>query len=323
MHLTFTKRFRSVGLFFALCAIVGLSSGKVFAQDAKVYAMSPDGRTSYEACADEILVQFEPSLSADRILNILSKDSRIERMKADEILPSPKNLVRVRLKKALPNNDWEALRKNLQELPEVRYAQQVLQHSDGTRQGVSNKIAVKLKQDSDFQMLQNLTRKEGILLQDKYPYDNLVYFLEVPKTAGNPLNLANRLAESGQFAWAEVDFFRFMKHFSTNDQFLANQWSLNNTGSSIQFNGTPGADMKVFNAWNITTGSSSIKIAILDEGVDLVHPDLVGNLLPGFDGTGLNSGGTKRKRCTRYSLRWNCCRNWKQQHRNYRSGLSI
>jgi hypothetical protein len=291
MHLTFTKRILSVGLLLALFAIVGLSGGKVFAQEAKVYAMSPDGRTNYDVCSDEILVQFEPSVPAGKILSILSKDDRIVRLKADEILPSPKNLVRVRLKKALTNSEWETMRKTIEQMPEVRYAQQVLQHCDGTRQGVSNKIAVKLKQDSDFQMLQNLTRKEGILLQDKYAYDNLVYFLEVPKAAGNPLTLANRLAESGLFAWAEVDFFRFMKHFSTNDQFLANQWSLNNTGSAVQFNGTPGADMKVFNAWNITTGSSSIKIAILDEGVDLVHPDLVGNMLPGFDGTGLNSAG--------------------------------
>jgi pyruvate,water dikinase len=36
----------------------------------------------------------------------------------------------------------------------------------------------------------------------------------------------------------------------------------------------------VFNAWLTTTGSSSVKVAILDEGVDLLHPDLLANLNP-------------------------------------------
>ena len=35
---------------------------------------------------------------------------------------------------------------------------------------------------------------------------------------------------------------------------------------------TPGADMNVFNAWNLVTGSSTIKVAVIDEGVDLNHP---------------------------------------------------
>jgi len=36
-------------------------------------------------------------------------------------------------------------------------------------------------------------------------------------------------------------------------------------------------------AWNITTGSTSRTIAIVDTGVDLTHPDLKAKILPGYD----------------------------------------
>ncbi|HEX7077085.1 MAG TPA: S8 family serine peptidase [Candidatus Eisenbacteria bacterium] len=60
-----------------------------------------------------------------------------------------------------------------------------------------------------------------------------------------------------------------------NDPSFAIQWALRNTGQS---NGLPGADIHVVPAWDQVTGSSQVIVAIVDTGVDLTHPDLVGNL---------------------------------------------
>jgi len=60
-----------------------------------------------------------------------------------------------------------------------------------------------------------------------------------------------------------------------NDPMYPRLWGLNNTGQS---HGTPDADIDAPEAWNLTSGSSSIVVAVLDTGVDYLHPELQGNM---------------------------------------------
>ncbi len=73
----------------------------------------------------------------------------------------------------------------------------------------------------------------------------------------------------------------------TNDPLYSSQWSVNNQG---YYGGVIDADLDVEEAWSYTTGND-IKVAIIDEGVDLNHPDLMANLLLGYDAIGGNSNG--------------------------------
>ena len=75
----------------------------------------------------------------------------------------------------------------------------------------------------------------------------------------------------------------FTLQASTNDTYYNRQWSIENTGSAVQGNGTPNADMNVDSAWQYNWGTYIPKVAILDSGVDTLHEDLVDNILPGFD----------------------------------------
>jgi len=74
----------------------------------------------------------------------------------------------------------------------------------------------------------------------------------------------------------------------TSDDHDHLQWSLNNNG---QLWGIDGADIQAIDAWGISHGSDSITIAIIDEGVDLTHPDLAGKMVSGYDATGGGSNG--------------------------------
>ena len=65
-----------------------------------------------------------------------------------------------------------------------------------------------------------------------------------------------------------------------NDQYFPHQWHLHNTGQS---GGTPDADINAPEAWEITTGDPNIIVTVIDDGVDSNHPDLIPNLVPGYD----------------------------------------
>jgi thermitase len=60
-----------------------------------------------------------------------------------------------------------------------------------------------------------------------------------------------------------------------NDTRFGEMWGLHNIGQS---GGTPDADIDAPEAWNQTTGSSDVIVAVIDSGVDYNHPDLSANM---------------------------------------------
>jgi subtilisin family serine protease len=121
---------------------------------------------------------------------------------------------------------------------------------------------------------------------EQYEFDAKVYILE-PLNSRFPeaLNLANNIFESGLVEFAEPDMYLFVEPL-TNDPYHNNQWALNNTGFQ-----TVDADIDAPEAWQISGGCSSVRIAVIDEGVQLNHPDLSANMLAGYDATGQGSAG--------------------------------
>jgi hypothetical protein len=67
-----------------------------------------------------------------------------------------------------------------------------------------------------------------------------------------------------------------------NDPLFGQQWGLNNTGQTVPapgaVPGTPDADIDAPEAWDITTGSDSIVVGVIDSGLNTRHPDLAPNV---------------------------------------------
>jgi subtilisin family serine protease len=78
----------------------------------------------------------------------------------------------------------------------------------------------------------------------------------------------NRLRNSGVVEFVEPNYTTEASMIP-NDQYYSQQWAL--------------AKINAPSAWNITQGSSSITVAVLDSGVDSYHPDLAANILPGYN----------------------------------------
>ncbi|MGD8539667.1 MAG: S8 family peptidase [Candidatus Aminicenantes bacterium] len=70
-----------------------------------------------------------------------------------------------------------------------------------------------------------------------------------------------------------------------NDTLFQEQYALHNTGQPIRVpgspSGTPSADIKAPQGWEETKGSQATVIAILDTGIDLLHPDLQSKIVSG------------------------------------------
>ena len=100
---------------------------------------------------------------------------------------------------------------------------------------------------------------------------------------GQPVAVARQELEANpDVLYAEPNAIRHAS-LVPNDPYFPDLWAMRNTGQSIRgVAGVPDADSDVAEAWNAGITGATI-VAVLDTGVDMTHPDLTANLLPGHD----------------------------------------
>jgi subtilisin family serine protease len=99
------------------------------------------------------------------------------------------------------------------------------------------------------------------------------------------------LQASGRFEFVEPDYVLKASATPTDTAFTdGTLWGLKNTG---QNGGTAGADIGAVGAWELTTGSAEVIVAVVDSGIRTTHQDLAANLWrnPGETGAGKETNG--------------------------------
>lgn len=98
-----------------------------------------------------------------------------------------------------------------------------------------------------------------------------IFQLDAARSVTELQQLAAQLATDAEIESVEIDY-RMYQMRTPNDPSYNQQWHL--------FEAAGGINMPA--AWDITTGSSSVVVAVLDTGVR-PHADLAANLLPGYN----------------------------------------
>jgi subtilisin family serine protease len=153
--------------------------------------------------------------------------------------------------------------------------------------GTCEDFFIKIKPNFNIGDFTNLLNYFSLVATDvSSDFGNLVY--KISETRGGSrfcIERANIFYQTGKLIFSVPNFYEFNPKL-TSDPLWNNQWNLLNTGQ----NGTIGTDVRAEPAWTITRGNG-INVAVIDDGVQLNHPDLANNMLPGFDAT-LQTGGT-------------------------------
>jgi len=86
----------------------------------------------------------------------------------------------------------------------------------------------------------------------------------------------NVLQASGQFEYVEPDYVVTTQAVPSDGAFSGDLlWGLRNTGQS---GGAAGEDIDTVRAWDITTGSTDVAVAVIDTGIRYTHQDLEGQM---------------------------------------------
>ncbi len=141
---------------------------------------------------------------------------------------------------------------------------------------VADHVLVKISSGVDARVLAGVVSANGGAIRSIKPASKLylVTFSNPLDLDGLPAAIEALKSETGVVALAEPDYIAHAIA-TPNDPSFTQLYGLHNTG---QTGGVADADINAPEAWAITTGSRTVRVGVIDTGIDHTHPDLAANM---------------------------------------------
>lgn len=142
------------------------------------------------------------------------------------------------------------------------------------RRFVPGELLVKFRKGASFSAKAASLSSIGAVAAPAYRSIPGLHRVRLPTGISVPQAVA-MLGRQSSIEYAEPNFIVHELR-QPDDERFGDQWPLNNIGGNCC--ATADADIDAAEAWDITTGSSDVVVAVIDSGVDFTHPDLVDNM---------------------------------------------
>lgn len=142
-------------------------------------------------------------------------------------------------------------------------------------EAVPGEYVVKMRTSVEKSSMQTLGNVLGSYVKSTIPSGNLVV---IKRPAFEiQANVIKSLSENPYVEVIEPNYIYRLDR-TANDPLLGKLWGLKNIGQDDKAPGVKGVDVDAERAWDITTGSDQVVVAVIDTGIDYNHPDLKDNM---------------------------------------------
>jgi subtilisin family serine protease len=249
----------------------------LFGQDSYYYWYKGE-KIPLELRANKKFVLYENEYADSAVSFLEEKSWKIIKKDKSNVVNT---LTPYRKDKGGKEHNWSIIEKNeggntdlsSSELPDyMLYVSPFFLSKNGEEAGLSHLFYVRLYKMEDINVLESFSSENNVEILGNNKFMPLWYTLACTKSsAGNALEMANLFYESGKFSAAEPDLMVDDLQQCVEDEYFSDQWNLDNTG---QNGGTNGIDIQFCDARGITSGCNDIVVAVVDQGIEMNHPDL-------------------------------------------------